>query len=60
MIFGMPTLIETPRIEDCAKLCSDLALDFIELNNNFHWYQLDAIDLEKYREISRSYHLFWT
>ncbi|MDF2905554.1 MAG: xylose isomerase [Herbinix sp.] len=60
MLFGMPTLIETPRIEDCIKLCSDLNLDFIELNNNFPWYQLDAIDPEKYLDLSRRYHLFYT
>lgn len=60
MYFGMPTLIETPKIEDCAKLCNDLGLDFIELNNNFPWYQSDAIDPEAYNEISRRYDIFYT
>ncbi len=60
MQFGMPTLIETPKIEECAKLCSDLGLDFIELNNNFPWYLLDVIDPEIYNEISRKYHIFFT
>lgn len=60
MYFGMPTLLETPKIEDCARLCRDLGLDFIELNNNFPWYQTDAIDSEVYNDISRSYDIFYT
>ena len=60
MYFGMPTLIETPKIEDCAKLCHDLGLDFIELNNNFPWYQTDAIDPKLYNDISRRFDIFYT
>jgi sugar phosphate isomerase/epimerase len=60
MYFGMPTLIEAPKIEDCAKLCHDLGLDFIELNNNFPWYQTDVIDPEVYNDISRRYDIFYT
>jgi sugar phosphate isomerase/epimerase len=51
MYFGMLTLIKTPKLEDCAKLCHDLGLDFIELNNNFPWYQTDAIDPEPYNDM---------
>ena len=29
MLFGMPTLIETNTLKDCAVLCKDLNLDFI-------------------------------
>ena len=32
--FGMPTLIEINTIRENAKLCSDLGLDFLELNMN--------------------------
>lgn len=60
MLFGMPTLIETPEIEDCAKLCSELGLDFIEVSNNFPWHHTDVIDPEIYRDISSRYHLFYT
>lgn len=60
MRFGMPTLIETPKIEDCIKLCKKLDLEFIEINNNFPWYQLDAIDPDYYNELSRQYHIFFT
>jgi len=34
MQYGMPTLIETNSIEECAALCKELHLDFIELNMN--------------------------
>lgn len=37
MQFGMPTLVETKSLEDCAALCRELQLSFIELNNmHFH------------------------
>lgn len=29
---GMPTLIELPGPEDCARLCRELGLQFVELN----------------------------
>jgi sugar phosphate isomerase/epimerase len=60
MRFGMPTLIETPKIEDCVKLCKKLNLEFIELNNNFPWYQLDAIEPDYYNELGRQYNIFYT
>lgn len=60
MRFGMPTLLETPKIDDCARLCRSLQLDFIELNNNFPWYQNDAIDRNHYKELSSRYELFYT
>ena len=43
--YGMPTLIETSTVEECAKLCAELGLDFIELNMNLPQYQLDKITL---------------
>lgn len=55
MVFGMPTLIETESISDCAVLCDDLGLEFIELNMNLPQYQLDAVDegeLRKYAELN--------
>ena len=44
MEFGMPTLIEEADLERCAALCSNLGLDFVELNMNMPQYQLDALD----------------
>ena len=35
LTLGMPSLIETKSIEECAALCSALGLQFIELNLNF-------------------------
>ncbi len=60
MKFGMPTLLETPKIDDCARLCRTLQLDFIELNNNFPWYQTDAMDRNHYKELSERYQFFYT
>ena len=44
MQFGMPTLVESPSIEQSLTLCSELGLDFVELNMNLPEYQLDRID----------------
>ena len=43
----MPTLIELPEIDDCASLCRELGLQFIELNMNLPQYQVNTIDLVK-------------
>lgn len=41
MQFGMPTLIENRNLEENAELCSELGLDFLELNMNMPiWYLL--------------------
>ena len=50
--FGMPTLIEPSTLEDCAKLCAELGLDFIELNMNMPQYQLDKIDVDYLKSIA--------
>jgi sugar phosphate isomerase/epimerase len=60
MKFGMPTLLETPKLEDCVKLCKELNLEFIELNHNFPWYQLDAIEPDYYNELGQRYNIFYT
>ena len=38
--YGMPTLIETSAIEECAVLCAELGLDFIELKATKEGYPL--------------------
>ncbi len=58
--YGMPTLIETSTLEECAKMCSDLGLDFIELNMNLPQYQLDKIDLDFCKCISEKYGIYYT
>jgi len=42
----MPTLIEYPSLEQNLSLCSELGLDFVELNMNMPEYQLDRIDVK--------------
>ena len=58
--YGMPTLIETKTLEDCAKLCTELGLDFIELNMNLPQYQLPKIDVEYFKSIADKYGIYYT
>ncbi len=57
---GMPTLIELPEIEDCAKLCCELGLQFIELNMNLPQYQPENIDTDKLLKIAKEYDIYYT
>jgi len=41
---GMPTLIESPSFMQSLSLCTELGLDFVELNMNLPEYQLENID----------------
>ncbi len=58
--YGMPTLIETSTLEECAKLCAELGLDFIELNMNLPQYQLDKIDIAYFNSIADKYGIYYT
>lgn len=58
--YGMPTLIETSTLEECAKLCAELELDFIELNMNMPQYQLDKIDVDYFKSIANKYGIYYT
>ncbi len=60
MDFGMPTLIEKANLEDCACLCKELGLQFIELNMNLPQYQINKIDTEKFLQISEKYGIYCT
>jgi sugar phosphate isomerase/epimerase len=60
MSIGMPTLIETRTLEECAKLCAELGLDFIELNMNLPQYQLDKINVDYFRGIADKYGIYYT
>ena len=59
-ILGMPTLIETSTLEESAKLCAELGLDFIELNMNMPQYQLDKIDVKYFKNIADKYGIYYT
>lgn len=56
----MPTLIETSTLEECVKLCSELGLDFIELNMNLPEFQLQKIDVDYFRSIAEKYGIYYT
>lgn len=60
MRFGMPTLIETRTLEECAELCAELGLDFIELNMNLPQYQLPKIDVDYFKSIADKYGIYYT
>lgn len=57
---GMPTLIELPDLEDCAGLCRELGLQFVELNMNLPQYQTERMRLEGLREIAERYGVYYT
>jgi len=56
----MPTLIENPSLEQSLTLCSELGLDFIELNMNLLDYQTDELDMIKLCEIANEYDIYFT
>ncbi len=59
MEFGMPFLMETDTLE-CARLCSQLGLGFIELNMNFPQCQLPELSADRLRRIMDQEHLYFT
>ena len=60
--FGMPTLLEISNAEETAKLCSELGLDFVELNMNLPEYQSKNLlnNIDKLNEIKDNYGIFYT
>lgn len=60
MELGMPTLIELPELADCAALCRELGLQFVELNMNLPQYQTDQIRPARLREIGSRYGVSYT
>jgi len=58
--FGMPSLIETSTLDECAKLCAKFGLDFIELNMNLPQYQLDKIEVAYFKSIADKYGIYYT
>ena len=48
---GMPTLTELPELEDCAALCRELGLQFLELNMDLPQYQVSAIDPTRFQAV---------
>lgn len=58
MDFGMPFLLETETLEECAALCQRLRLSFVEWNANFPACQ--RLDAEALRELAARYGLNFT
>ena len=58
--YGMPTLIETSTLEECAVLCAESGFDFIEINMNMPLYQLDKIDVDYFKSIANKYGIYYT
>ena len=56
----MPTLIETSTLDECAKLCTESGLDFIELNMNLPTFQLNRIDADYCRSVAEKYGIYYT
>lgn len=52
-MFGMPSLLELDSLEDQFKTCSDLGLDFVELNLNMQ----NLMDVEAIINLKKVYHL---
>ena len=61
MQFGMPTLIENKNLDETAKLCKELGLDFIELNMNLLQYQIEYLEkTDEFLKIAEQYGIFYT
>lgn len=58
--FGMPTLIETASIEECAALCRELGLGFIEMNMNLPRYQVQTMDAAHLHRVAEEYGIGFT
>lgn len=60
MDLGMPTLIELPEVEDCAALCAELGLQFVELNMNMPQFQTGSLEESRLAKLSEKYGIYYT
>lgn len=60
MRFGMPTLIETNTIEECAALCAKAGLSFVEMNMNLPQYQVQTMDAAHLKAVAGAYGIGYT
>lgn len=60
LAYGMPALIEPGTLEDCARLCRELGLEFVELNMNLPQYQTDRLEVRRCLEIQEKYGVYFT
>lgn len=57
---GMPTLIEIPALEQCAALCRELGLSFVEMNMNLPQYQVQTMDAVRLKQVAKDYGIGYT
>ncbi len=60
MNFGAPTMVQMADIEDGAKLCRELGLQFLELNTNFPHSILSKMNPQELDRIAKEYGIFYT
>ena len=60
LILGMPGMIELKDARDCARVCRELGLQFVELNSNFPQYQLKNMDADVLNAIAKEYGIGYT
>lgn len=60
MSLGMPTLVELNTIEENVKLCTELGLDFIEINMNLPQYQTQKLNIDELLTLQRRSNIFFT
>lgn len=58
--YGAPTMVEMENLEQAAKACADLGLDFLELNINFPQYLLHKLNVQTLMELSERYGISYT
>lgn len=58
--FGMPTLIETRTLEQCAALCRELGLSFVEMNMNLPQYQMENMEAAHLKRVAQEYGISYT
>ncbi len=58
--YGMPQLLELQGIEENVKLCSDLGLDFVELNLNLPNCQPDIFNVQYLNLLQTTYNVGFT
>lgn len=53
-------MLELPGFADCAEVCAQLGLDFVELNMNMPQYQIDRLNPLELRRQAREKRIGFT
>ena len=56
----MPSLFEVGSVEESARLCQSLGLDFVEMNANFPFLSIHNLDAARLRQAAEEYGVFFT